>query len=125
MLIAYTFAVLTLAVVIDLCRLIIGYCSNAYSDRVFRQEFFKTLFKQAEWSEEWGAPQRSRDTNILLLMRGLANAFQDDTNLGDGVWVDEVKSSAHFPQSKPNVRSCRSCSDCKRRRTQHFQEQRG
>ncbi|GJE87090.1 phospholipase A-2-activating protein [Phanerochaete sordida] len=75
---------------IDLCRLIIGYCSTAYSDTVFRQDFFKTLFKQAEWSEEWGSTHRSRDTNILLLMRGLANAFQDDTNLGDGVWVDEI-----------------------------------
>jgi len=75
---------------LDLCRLIIGYCSNAYSDPVFRQDFFRTLFKQAEWSEEWGSTQRSRDTNILLLLRGIANAFQDDTNLGDGVWADEI-----------------------------------
>lgn len=75
---------------IDLCRLIIAYCSNAYSEPIFRQDFFRALFKQAEWSEEWGSGQRSRDTNILLLMRGLANAFQDDTSLGDGVWADEI-----------------------------------
>lgn len=72
----------------------IGFCSSAYSEPAFRQSFFRTLFRAAEWTEAWGSSlPRSRDTNVLLLLRGLANAFQDDTSLGDSVWAKEASRS--------------------------------
>ncbi|KIP12347.1 hypothetical protein PHLGIDRAFT_124238 [Phlebiopsis gigantea 11061_1 CR5-6] len=76
---------------IDLCRLVIAYCNDAYSEPAFRQQFFNTLFNAVEWSDSWGSPMdRSRETNILLLLRGLVNAFQDNTTLDDSGWVYQI-----------------------------------
>ncbi|THG97700.1 hypothetical protein EW026_g4355 [Hermanssonia centrifuga] len=44
-----------------------------------------------EWNEPWSSPlPKSRDTNVLLLLRGLANAFQDDTTLDNGAWAGHI-----------------------------------
>ncbi|PSR77633.1 hypothetical protein PHLCEN_2v7823 [Hermanssonia centrifuga] len=77
--------------VVDLSRLIIGYCEPAYADPETRKQFFTTLFQAAEWNEPWSSPlPKSRDTNVLLLLRGLANAFQDDTTLDNGAWAGHI-----------------------------------
>jgi phospholipase A-2-activating protein len=78
--------------VVDLARLVIGYCPDAYSEPSYRPQFFRSLFDAADWTDSWRPPlPKQQNMNILLLMRGLANAFQDNTSLGDGVWAREVR----------------------------------
>lgn len=63
---------------IDLARLICGYCPAAYSDPKVASQFFNSLLRAAEWDEEWETPMpKQRQTNILLALRSLANAFSD------------------------------------------------
>lgn len=77
--------------VIDLARLIIGYCNHAFEDAAKKQQFFSTLFEAAEWTKRWTIPvPKSRETNGLLLLRGIANAFQDDTTIGGAAWAKDV-----------------------------------
>ncbi len=82
--------------VVDLSRLVIGYCAPAYADPGLRQGFLTALFQAAEFNEPWTPPiPKSRETNVLLLLRGLANLFQDDTTVGaaaDGAWANWVRA---------------------------------
>ena len=80
----------------DLSRLVIGYCAPAYADAKLRQAFLTTLFQAAEFNEPWTAPlPKSRETNLLLLLRALANLFQDGTTLAgeDGAWAKWVSAT--------------------------------
>ena len=54
--------------------------------------FFAALFDGAEWADPWNPLPlpKFRETNILLLLRALANAFKEDTTIGDGAWVKLV-----------------------------------
>lgn len=75
-------------VVIDLARLISGYCPSAYSDSKVAKQFFASLTKAAEWDAPWDAPiPKSRETNVLLTLRTLANAFHDGPPVGLDEWV--------------------------------------
>ena len=76
---------------IDLARLVIGYCSDAFSEPDEKQKFFTALFGAAEWTSRWTVPiPKTRETNGLLMLRGVANAFKEDTDLGDGLWAKDV-----------------------------------
>jgi len=75
----------------DLIRLIIGFCPDAYADPAVRSRLITALFKAAEWSEPWTQPlPKHRETNTLFLIRAFANMFQEGSSLGDGAWVVEL-----------------------------------
>lgn len=66
-------------VVMDLTRLIIAFCPLAYADSVMKTRLLAAMLRAAEWSEPWSAPQpKQRETNVTFLLRGIANALQDD-----------------------------------------------
>ena len=76
---------------IDLSRLVTGYCPDAFAAPGLRERFFKALFKAAEWSEPGSSPlPKYRETNNLLLFRTLANAFQEGAPVTKGDWVKDV-----------------------------------
>lgn len=86
--------------VIDLARLIVGYCSHAYTDPEERRKFLAGLIEAAEWNQRWAIPvPKSRETNGLLMLRGIANAFQDDTTIGDALWAKDVSYSSSVSSS--------------------------
>ncbi|KAI0086219.1 phospholipase A-2-activating protein [Irpex rosettiformis] len=77
--------------VIDLARLVVGYCSDTFPEPEKKQKFFSTLFDAAEWTSRWVVPvSKSRETNGLLLLRGVANAFKEDTELEDSIWAKNI-----------------------------------
>jgi phospholipase A-2-activating protein len=56
-----------------------------------RERFIKVLFKAANWMAPWTMPlPKYRETNVLLLLRTVANMFQDGTPIGEGTWVGDV-----------------------------------
>jgi len=77
-------------IVIDLSRLLLGYCPEAFSADGLRDQFADALFKAADWSASWALPlPKPRETNMLLLLRTLCNAFQEDGQT-DPVWLTKV-----------------------------------
>lgn len=78
----------------DLARLVVGHCPEAYSDATVKKRFIAALFQGAGWADPWSTPlPKPRETNILLLLRALSNAFQTSTTVGDGAWVQDVRTS--------------------------------
>ncbi|KAF9484697.1 phospholipase A-2-activating protein [Pholiota conissans] len=76
--------------VIDLSRLLIGFAPEAFSDPGVLDRFSESLFTAAEWSASWTEPiPKTRETNILLLLRTLANAFQE-INQTDTTWLNRI-----------------------------------
>ncbi|KAF9469300.1 phospholipase A-2-activating protein [Collybia nuda] len=76
--------------VIDLSRLLTGFCPEAFNNSDLKGRFFEALFKASEWDISWNPPlSKPRETNILLLFRTLANVFQEKT-LFEGTWVEKV-----------------------------------
>ncbi|KAF8584089.1 PFU-domain-containing protein [Ramaria rubella] len=76
--------------VIDLARLIAAFAPTAYQDPGQGLTFLNALLDAAEWSEPWTAPLgKSRETNGLLALRGIANAIQASES--DGPILDWVK----------------------------------
>lgn len=77
--------------VIDLSRLLTGFCPDVLETPGLKLQFFEALFKASEWSASWTAPlPKARETNILLLFRTLANTFQEGTTIGEGTWAGQV-----------------------------------
>lgn len=75
---------------IDLSRLLVGYAPEVFSAPGVLARFSDALFNAAEWSSSWTAPLvKSRETNILLLLRTLGNAFHDDKQT-DAAWLRRV-----------------------------------
>ncbi|PFH54172.1 hypothetical protein AMATHDRAFT_72694 [Amanita thiersii Skay4041] len=78
--------------VIDLTRLLTGYCPDVFQTPGLRERFLDSLFRAAEWTSPWDAPlSKPRATNVLLSLRTLANAFQEGTK-GDESWITQVFS---------------------------------
>lgn len=79
--------------VIDLSRLLTGYCPQvflAYSGA--RERLFEALFKAAEWNTSWNTPlPKTRETNVLLVLKALANVFQEGYT-PDRIWLPKVFS---------------------------------
>jgi len=77
--------------VIDLSRLVTGYCPDAFASPELKERFFEALFRASDWTASWSLPlSKPKETNILLLFRALANVFQEGTTINDGVWVQQV-----------------------------------
>jgi phospholipase A-2-activating protein len=78
--------------VIDLSRLIAGFCADAFASADLRERFFASLFKAADWTLPWTTPlPKHRETNVLLLLRTLANSFQEGSPIDQGSWVSQVR----------------------------------
>jgi phospholipase A-2-activating protein len=76
--------------VIDLSRLLTGFCPEAFETPGLTQRFLDSLFKASDWDSSWALPlSKPRETNILLLFRTLANMFQEKVS-PNGVWVSKV-----------------------------------
>jgi len=76
--------------VIDLGRLLLAFCPGAFAAAGAKERFVEALFKAAEWDAPWASPiPKHRETNILLLLRSLANAFQEGTKI-DNEWLNKL-----------------------------------
>jgi phospholipase A-2-activating protein len=77
--------------VIDLSRLVICFRAGASSNPGVRERLLQCLFKASEWDDTWSIPlSKTKQTNILLLLRTIANAFQEGTPVDQGKWVIQV-----------------------------------
>jgi len=76
--------------VIDLARLLSGFCA----DLIDNNTFFDALFHAAELSIDNGtsSSSKAKETNMLLVLRTVANAFQENTRTGDSTWIEKVHS---------------------------------
>ncbi|KAF8516963.1 phospholipase A-2-activating protein [Hysterangium stoloniferum] len=78
--------------VLDLARLLIAICPSAYKGPGQALGFLNALLDAAEWSEPWRAQlPKSRETNTLLALRGVANAIQvseSDASIPD--WIQPI-----------------------------------
>ncbi|KAJ2927584.1 hypothetical protein H1R20_g9510, partial [Candolleomyces eurysporus] len=89
--------------VIDLGRLLLGFSPGVFSTSQVKEKFIEALFKASEWDVPWTSPlPKARETNILLLFRSLANAFQEGTKL-DNTWLVKLfESLGHAPYTLLN-----------------------
>jgi phospholipase A-2-activating protein len=77
--------------VIDLSRLMICFRAGVSSNPGIRERLFQCLFKASEWDATWSLPlSKTKQTNILLLLRTIANAFQEGAPIDEGTWVNQV-----------------------------------
>ncbi|KAF8637390.1 hypothetical protein AX17_002886 [Amanita inopinata Kibby_2008] len=80
--------------VVDLTRLLTGYCPEVFQSPALRERFYDTLFKAAEWFTPWNpSPSKARETNTLLLLRTLANALQEGVR-AEEPWVGQMLQTA-------------------------------
>lgn len=76
--------------VIDLSRLLAGFCPKAFSTPGLTETFLETLLKASEWNSPWTLPlSKPRDTNTLLMLRTLANVFQEGSPVNDA-WLSQL-----------------------------------
>lgn len=70
-----------------------AFAPAAYGEPGQGLEFFNALLDAAEWSEPWSPPlPKSRETNLLLALRGIANGFQvPDSHTSTMDWVQPVR----------------------------------
>jgi phospholipase A-2-activating protein len=77
--------------VIDLTRILIAFRVGVSAPAGTRERLFQCLFKAAEWDATWSLPlSKTKQTNILLLLRTISNAFQDGSPIAEGTWVNQV-----------------------------------
>ncbi|KAF9227767.1 PFU-domain-containing protein [Gyrodon lividus] len=79
--------------VMDLSRLVVAYCANAPATPGGRERFFDSLFKASDWSSVVSRRKpmsKAQETNVLLLLRTVANYFQEGTPVNEGQWVNQV-----------------------------------
>lgn len=82
--------------VIDLSRLLVGFAPDAFSAPGVLERFSNSLFNAAEWSSSWTAPlPKSRETNILLLLRTFGNAFHEEDQT-DSAWLGRVSGPSNL-----------------------------
>lgn len=74
-------------VVIDLSRLVAGFCPEIFQTAELRTNFLKALFKACDWGLAVSGANKVRDTNLLLALRTLVNLIQADVVPFDEVSV--------------------------------------
>lgn len=86
----------------DLSRLVVAYCANALAAPENREKLFDCLFNASDWSSviSSGTPMlKQQETNVLLLLRTIANCFQEGIPVNDGRWVQQVMRSLFLSTS--------------------------
>ena len=73
--------------VIDLARLLVGYCPDMFQNSDVKERFHNVLFKAADWDSPL---PKIRETNTLLVLRAMVNAFQKGTKAAEP-WVRQVR----------------------------------
>jgi len=77
--------------VIDLSRVLIAFRAGVPAPAGTRERLFRCLFKAAEWDGTWSLPlSKTKQTNILLLLRTISNAFQEGSPIAEGTWVNQI-----------------------------------
>ncbi|KAI0053878.1 PFU-domain-containing protein [Auriscalpium vulgare] len=76
--------------VLDLARLLSGFCSDLIESAGYRTNFFEALYKASELNNDGSPSTKAKETNILLALRTIVNAFQEKTKLGDGAWAKKI-----------------------------------
>ncbi|KAK2466759.1 hypothetical protein APHAL10511_001017 [Amanita phalloides] len=85
--------------VIDLARLLAGYCPEIFQDNDIKERFYNTLLAAADWSSPWGPPlSKIRETNILLVLRTMVNALQEGVR-GDQPWLRQILQASQVQYS--------------------------
>jgi hypothetical protein len=77
-----------LILVIDLARLLSGFCA----DLIDNDTFFDSLFRAAELSidNSTSSSSKAKETNALLVLRTVANALQEGASRSDNAWIEKV-----------------------------------
>ncbi|KIK61833.1 hypothetical protein GYMLUDRAFT_165567 [Collybiopsis luxurians FD-317 M1] len=79
--------------VLDLSRLVAVYCPGALNDPALKNRFLQALYVAADWSSSWTPPLvKSREVNLTLVLKTLANMFQEGTSV-EGEWVHGILSA--------------------------------
>ena len=78
--------------VIDLARLIVAFAPHSLrANAGLGDRFMDALLKASDWDEHWTPPMtKPKERNILLLLRTIANALQDNTKLENINWALKV-----------------------------------
>jgi hypothetical protein len=78
--------------------LITAFAPTAYAASGQGLTFLSALLDAAEWPQPWTPPlSKTRETNILLALRGIANAFQTtDTAAVALEWVQPVRIARYL-----------------------------
>jgi len=78
--------------VIDLARLIVAFAPQSLrGDAGLGDRFMDALLRASDWDEHWTPPMtKPKERNILLLLRTIANALQDNTRLENINWALKV-----------------------------------
>lgn len=78
--------------VIDLARLIVAFAPQSLrGDAGLGDRFMDALLRASDWDEHWTPPMtKPKERNILLLLRTIANALQDNTKLENIKWALKV-----------------------------------
>ncbi|KZT09614.1 PFU-domain-containing protein [Laetiporus sulphureus 93-53] len=76
--------------IMDLARLLIAFCPDYSRDIALKQRYYAAMFNASTWKEPWETPlPRTRETNMLFLLRSLANTFQETVE-NDVAWTEQV-----------------------------------
>ena len=78
--------------VIDLARLIVAFAPQSLrSNAVLGDRFMDALLRASDWDEHWTPPMtKPKERNILLLLRTIANALQENTKFENINWALKV-----------------------------------
>ncbi|KAJ7735276.1 phospholipase A-2-activating protein [Mycena maculata] len=94
--------------VLDLARLIVAYCPEAVKAPGLKERLFEGLFKAVDWKTPWvKSATKPAETNVMLVLRALANVTQEGSGAADGPWLGEVLkfvSNAAYSTLTPSQR---------------------
>ncbi|KAG8795115.1 hypothetical protein FRC16_010236 [Serendipita sp. 398] len=77
--------------VIDLLRIVLGSNPAAFKGVKDKEALIATLFRAAERDQPWDNPlSKTRETNLLLVTRSIANMFQAQSGLVPASWTSTV-----------------------------------
>ncbi|KIY50770.1 phospholipase A-2-activating protein [Fistulina hepatica ATCC 64428] len=76
---------------IDLTRLVTGYSWTIFDSTGLKDRLFASLFAASECNEPWTPPiSRTREVNLMLTLRVLANLFHETSDFNDVAWLEKV-----------------------------------
>jgi phospholipase A-2-activating protein len=83
--------------VIDLARLIVAFAPQSLrADAGLGDRFLDALLRATDWDEHWTPPMtKPKERNILLLLRTIANALQENAKFENIGWA--LKLFVLFP----------------------------
>ena len=77
---------------IDLARLIVAFAPQSlHANAGLGDRFMKALLRASDWDEHWTPPMtKPKERNILLLLRSIANALQENAKPENITWALKV-----------------------------------